>query len=154
MRSTICCTCPFRNHLLPLRLTATVPLPSCPTADRSTTCTTWRAPTPNQPRRRSHYRNRTHRVTSPAVTNSIPSSPKNEEVLDGLEEETGFVWVGRYIYIYTDPDNYELLAQVRDWTTEDEKGVQQATTSTAIKSAFRVMTDCEGKLVWFGDYYG
>ena len=63
---------------------------------------------------------------------------KNEEVSDGLEEETGFVWVGRYIYIYTDPDNYELLAQVRDWITEDEKGVQQATTSTAIKSAFRV----------------
>ena len=84
---------------------------------------------------------------------------KNEEVsetsfphdLSGndLENQTRFVWDGshllqevhpdsRYIYIYTDPDNYELLAQVRDWTTEDEKGVQQATTSTAIKSAFRV----------------
>ena len=24
--------------------------------------------------------------------------------LDGLEEETGFVWEGRYTYIYTDPD--------------------------------------------------
>ena len=41
---------------------------------------------------------------------------KNEEVSDGLEEETGFVWVGRYIYIYTDPDNYELLAQVHNRT--------------------------------------
>lgn len=74
---------------------------------------------------------------------------KNEEVSDGLEEETGFVWVGRYIYIYTDPDNYELLAQVRDWTTEDEKGVQQATTSTAIKSAFRVRW-LIAKANWFG----
>ena len=45
---------------------------------------------------------------------------------NGLEEETGFVWDGRYTYIYTDPDNYEPLAQVRDWTTKDGKGVQQA----------------------------
>jgi len=45
---------------------------------------------------------------------------------DDLEEEIGFVWDGRYTYIYTDPDNYESLAQVRDWTTEDGKGVQQA----------------------------
>lgn len=45
---------------------------------------------------------------------------------NGLEEETGFVWDGRYTYIYIDPDNYEPLAQVRDWTTKDGKGVQQA----------------------------
>ena len=25
---------------------------------------------------------------------------------DDLEEETGFVWDGRYTYIYTDPDSY------------------------------------------------
>ena len=119
--------------------TATVPLPSCPTADRSTTCTTVAGTyTKSASTTKSLPKSNAHRVNSPAVTNSIPSSPKNEEVSDGLEEETGFVWVGRYIYIYTDPDNYELLAQVRDWTTEDEKGVQQATTSTAIKSAFRV----------------
>ena len=54
-----------------------------------------------------------------------------------LENQTHFVWDcshllqeassdGRYTYIYTDPDSYEPLAQVRDWTTEDGKGVQQA----------------------------
>ena len=35
---------------------------------------------------------------------------------NGLEEETGFVWDGRYTYIYTDPDSYEPLAQVRNHT--------------------------------------
>ena len=46
---------------------------------------------------------------------------------NGLEEETGFVWggsyllqevqpYGRYTYIYTDPDSYEPLAQVRNHT--------------------------------------
>ena len=38
---------------------------------------------------------------------------------DDLEEETGFVWDGRYTYIYTDPDSYAPLAQVHDWSTED-----------------------------------
>ena len=44
---------------------------------------------------------------------------------DDLEEETGFVWDGRYTYIYTDPDSYELLVQVRNWTTEDGENRQQ-----------------------------
>ena len=55
---------------------------------------------------------------------------KNEEASDGLEEETRFVWDGshllqevhpdgRYTYLYTDPDSYEPLAQVRNWTNED-----------------------------------
>ena len=61
---------------------------------------------------------------------------KNEEVSDGLEEETRFVWDGshllqevqpdgRYTYIYTDPDSYEPLAQVRNWTNEDGESKQQ-----------------------------
>ena len=56
---------------------------------------------------------------------------------DRLEEEAGFVWDGshllqeiqpdgRYIYIYTNLDSYDPLAQVRDWTTEDREGIQQA----------------------------
>ena len=60
---------------------------------------------------------------------------KDGEASDGLEEKTGFVWHvshllqeihpdGRYTYIYTDPDSYDPLAQVRDWTTEDREGVQ------------------------------
>ena len=44
---------------------------------------------------------------------------------NGLEEETGFVWDGRYTYIYTDPDSYEPLAQVRDWTTAYGESRQQ-----------------------------
>ena len=50
---------------------------------------------------------------------------KNEEVSDGLEEETRFVWDGsyllqkvqldgRYTYIYIDSDSYEPLAQIFD----------------------------------------
>ena len=55
---------------------------------------------------------------------------------DGLEEETGFVWDGshllqeiqpdgRYTYLYTNPNSYEPLAQVRNWTTEDGESRQQ-----------------------------
>ncbi|MDU4713275.1 MAG: hypothetical protein E6Y16_09210 [Veillonella sp.] len=32
---------------------------------------------------------------------------------------------GRYTYIYTDPDSYEPLAQVRNWTNEDGESRQQ-----------------------------
>lgn len=56
---------------------------------------------------------------------------------DSLEEKAGFVWDGshllqeiqpdgRYIYIYINLDSYDSLAPVRDWTTEDGEGVQQA----------------------------
>ena len=85
---------------------------------------------------------------------------------DGLEEETGFVWDGihlpqeiqpdgRYIYIYTNLDSYDPLAQVRDWTTEDGEGVQQAHYFHCDQIGIpREMTDKDGNLVWFGDYYG
>ncbi len=54
---------------------------------------------------------------------------------EGLEEVTGFVWVGshllqevhpddRYTYIYTDSDRYEPLGQVRNWTNEDGESHQ------------------------------
>ena len=68
---------------------------------------------------------------------------------NGLEEETGFVWDGRYTYIYTDPDNYEPLAQVRDWTTEDGKGVQQAHYFQCDQIGIpREIADKDGNLVW------
>ena len=48
---------------------------------------------------------------------------KDEEVSDGLEEETGFVWDGIHLFQevssdgrYTDPDSYEPLAQVHNRT--------------------------------------
>ena len=91
---------------------------------------------------------------------------KNEEVSDGLEGETGFVWDGshllqevqpdgRYTYIYTDPDSYEPLAQVRNWTNEDGESRQQTRYFHCDQIGIpREMTDKDGNLVWFGDYYG
>ncbi|WP_282822381.1 RHS repeat-associated core domain-containing protein [Neisseria subflava] len=91
---------------------------------------------------------------------------KNEEVSDGLEGETGFVWDGshllqevqpdgRYTYLYTDPDSYEPLAQVRNWTNEDGESKQEIHYFHCDQIGIpREMTDDEGNLVWFGDYYG
>ena len=91
---------------------------------------------------------------------------KHEEVSDGLEEETGFVWDGshllqeiqpdgRYTYLYTDPDSYEPLAQVRNWTNEDGESKQQTHYFHCDQIGIpREMTDKDGNLVWFGDYYG
>ena len=57
---------------------------------------------------------------------------------------------GRYIYIYTNLDSYDPLAQVRDWTTEDGEGVQQAHYFHCDQIGIpREMTDDEGKLVSF-----
>ena len=91
---------------------------------------------------------------------------QNEEVSDGLEEETGFVWDGshllqevhpdgRYTYLYTDQDSYEPLAQVRNWTTEDGESRQQIHYFHCDQIGIpREMTDKDGNLVWFGYYYG
>ena len=91
---------------------------------------------------------------------------KNEEVSDGLEKETGFVWDGshllqeiqpdgRYTYLYTNPDSYEPLAQVHNWTNEEGESRQQTLYFHCDQIGIpREMTDDEGNLVWFGDYYG
>ena len=91
---------------------------------------------------------------------------KNEEVSDGLEEETGFVWDGshllqevqpdgRYTHIYTDPDSYEPLAQVRNWTNEDGESKQEIHYFHCDQIGIpREMTDKDGNLVWFGNYTG
>ena len=83
-----------------------------------------------------------------------------------LENQTRFVWDGshllqeiqpdgRYTYIYTDPGSYEPLAQVRDWTTEDGESRQQTHYFHCDQIGIpREMTDKDGNLVWFGDYYG
>lgn len=55
---------------------------------------------------------------------------------------------GRYIYNYTNLDSYDPLAQVRDWTTEDGEGVQQAHYFHCDKIGIpREMTDDKGDLV-------
>ena len=91
---------------------------------------------------------------------------KDGEVSGSLEEETRFVWDGshllqevhpdgKYTYIYTDPDSYEPLAQVRDWTTKDGESRQQTHYFHCDQIGIpREMTNSEGNLVWFGDYYG
>ena len=83
-----------------------------------------------------------------------------------LEDETRFVWDGsrllqevypdgRYTYLYTDQDSYEPLAQVRNWTTEDGESRQQIHYFHCDQIGIpREMTDKDGNLVWFGDYYG
>ena len=85
---------------------------------------------------------------------------------DGLEEETGFVWDGshllqeiqpdgRYTYLYTDPDSYEPLAQVRNWTTEDGESRQQTHYFHCDQIGIpREMTDKDSNLLWFGNYTG
>ena len=85
---------------------------------------------------------------------------------DGLEEETRFVWDGshllqevqpdgRYTYLYTDPDSYEPLAQVRNWTNEDGESKQEIHYFHCDQIGIpREMTDKDGNLVWFGNYTG
>ena len=91
---------------------------------------------------------------------------KNEEASDGLEEETRFVWDGshllqevqpdgRYTYLYTDPDSYEPLAQVRNWTNEDGESKQEIHYFHCDQIGIpREMTDKDGNLLWFGNYTG
>ena len=91
---------------------------------------------------------------------------KHEEVSDDLEEETRFVWDGshllqethpdgRYTYIYTNPDSYEPLAQVHNRTNEEGESGQQTHYFHCDQIGIpREMTNSEGNLVWFGDYYG
>ena len=101
---------------------------------------------------------------------------KNEEVsetsfphdLSGndLENQTRFVWDGshllqeqnsdgRYTYIYTDPDSYEPLAQVRDWTNAEGENRQQTRYFHCDQIGIpREMTDKDGNLLWFGNYTG
>ena len=86
---------------------------------------------------------------------------KDGEVSDGLEDATGFVWDGslllqeihpdgRYIYIYTDPDSYESLAQVLDRTTEDGESRQQTHYFHCKQIGIpREMTDKDGNLLWY-----
>ena len=81
-------------------------------------------------------------------------------------DETCFVWDGshllqethpdgRYTYIYTDPDSYEPLAQVRDWTTEDGESRQQTHYFHCDQIGIpREMTDKDGNLLWYGEYTG
>ena len=83
---------------------------------------------------------------------------------DGLEEETGFVWDGshllqeiqsdgRYTYLYTNPDSYELLTQVLNWTNEEGESCQQNHYFHCDQIGIpREMTDIHGNLLWYDEY--
>nr|WP_234405107.1 RHS repeat-associated core domain-containing protein [Neisseria mucosa] len=83
-----------------------------------------------------------------------------------FENQTRFVWDGshllqeihldgRYTYIYADPDSYEPLAQVRDWTTEAGENQQETNYFHCDQIGIpREMTDKDGNLLWFGNYTG
>ena len=85
---------------------------------------------------------------------------------DGLEEETGFVCDsshllqevqpdGRYTYIYIDPESYEPLAQVHNWTNEEGESCQQTHYFHCDQIGIpREMTDKDGNLLWLGNYTG
>ena len=60
---------------------------------------------------------------------------------------------GRYIYLYTNLDFYDPLAQVRDWTTEDGESRQQTHYFHCDQIGIpRELTDKDGNLLWFDEY--
>ncbi len=62
---------------------------------------------------------------------------------------------GRYTYIYTEPDGYEPLAQVHNWTNEEGETYQETWYFHCDHIGIpREMTDKDGNLLWFGNYTG
>ena len=92
---------------------------------------------------------------------------KYRELSDGLKaEEREFVWDGshllqevyangRYTYIYTDVDSYEPLAQIHNYTNEEFETKQETNYFHCDQIGMPCeMTDKDGRLLWFGDYFG
>ncbi len=83
-----------------------------------------------------------------------------------LDSEITFLWDGShllqethsdglYTYIYTDQDSYEPLAQIRNWTDAEGEAKQQTSYFHCDQIGIpREMTDKDGNLLWFGNYYG
>ena len=62
---------------------------------------------------------------------------------------------GLYTYIYTDLDSYEPLAQIHNYTNEENETYQEINYFHCDQIGIpREMTDKEGNLLWFGDYAG
>ncbi|EGZ50937.1 hypothetical protein HMPREF9370_0436 [Neisseria wadsworthii 9715] len=83
-----------------------------------------------------------------------------------LKVEIEFVWDGShllqeqnsdglYTYIYTDQDSYEPLAQIYNYTNPESESRQETNYFHCDQIGIpREMTDKDGNLLWFGDYYG
>ena len=62
---------------------------------------------------------------------------------------------GWYTYVYTDTDSYEPLAQIHNYTNEEHETYQEINYFHCDQIGIpREVTDSDGKLLWFGDYYG
>ena len=62
---------------------------------------------------------------------------------------------GRYIYIYTEPDGYEPLAQVHNHTSAESESCQEVNYFRCDHIGIpKEMTDKDGNLLWFGNYTG
>ncbi|WP_414812482.1 RHS repeat domain-containing protein [Neisseria animaloris] len=91
---------------------------------------------------------------------------KTDNGNDILNSEISFLWDGShllqehnsdglYTYIYTDQDSYEPLAQIRNWTDIEGESQQRTHYFHCDQIGIpREMTDKDGNLLWFGDYYG
>ena len=61
----------------------------------------------------------------------------------------------KYTYIYANPESYEPLVQVHDWSTEDGESWQQTRYFHYDQIGIpREMTDKDGNLLWFDNYTG
>ncbi len=91
------------------------------------------------------------------------NTPNSKDILDN---EIAFLWDGShllqeqnsdglYTYIYTEADSYEPLAQIHDWMDVEGEAKQQTSYFHCDQIGIpREMTDKDGNLLWFGDYYG
>ena len=62
---------------------------------------------------------------------------------------------GLYTYIYADVGSHEPLAQIHNWTNGEGESKQATNYFHCDQIGIpREMTDQEGNLLWFGDYYG
>lgn len=91
---------------------------------------------------------------------------KKAKILDdGTQTEiTEFLWDdthllqeiyanGFYTYVYTDPDSYEPLAQIHNWTNAEGESHETVYYFHCDQAGLpREMTDQNGNLVWYGDY--
>ncbi|WP_231623945.1 RHS repeat-associated core domain-containing protein, partial [Neisseria sp. 83E34] len=91
------------------------------------------------------------------------NTPNSKDILDS---EIAFLWDGShllqehnsdglYTYIYTDQDSYEPLAQIHNYTNTESESRQETNYFHCDQIGIpREMTDKDGNLLWFGDYYG
>ena len=91
---------------------------------------------------------------------------KTENGKEILDSEIAFLWDGShllqengsdglYTYIYTSVGSYEPLAQIHNYTKKENETYQEINYFHCDQIGIpREITDKDGNLLWFGDYYG